>query len=259
MKTLLKKSIETIKNKGLSSFFQKTGAYINRKINPFIKRVIVPYVKFRIRRLNPEENEVSVLVGLIFDKFAGLIAPAQVRSEINALAKLVKELKPKTVLEIGTAEGGTLFLFSRLADSHAKVISVDLPGGEFGGGYPEWKIDLYKSFSLPFQELYLLRENSHSNSTREQVKEIIGATPIDFLFIDGDHTYEGAKNDFEMYAPLVKDGGIIAFHDIAQHPPEKNCNVHKFWEEIKGENSQEFIENPNQKWAGIGVYRKIGL
>jgi len=42
----------------------------------------------------------------------------------------------------------------------------------------------------------------------------------DFLFIDGDHTYEGVEGDFEMYSPLVRRGGIIAFHDIVPGPPE---------------------------------------
>lgn len=218
-------------------------------------RAIAPYAKYKIKRLNPRETRVGALIDFVFDKFFGLIAPGQVRSEITSLASLVKELKPKIVLEIGTAEGGTLFLFSRLVAPDAKIISIDLPGGNFGGGYPEWKISLYKSFSLPHQRLYLLRENSHLISTQEHIKEIIGTTPVDFLFIDGDHTYEGVKKDFEMYSPLVKEGGVIAFHDIVVHPPEKNCDVHKFWEEIKKEDSEEFIENPNQKWAGIGTYR----
>ncbi|MCS7366302.1 MAG: class I SAM-dependent methyltransferase [archaeon YNP-WB-062] len=56
---------------------------------------------------------------------------------------------------------------------------------------------------------------------------------MDFLFIDGDHTYEGVKKDFEMYSPLVRGGGIIAFHDIVQHPPETGCEVSGFWNEIK--------------------------
>jgi len=235
MKTLLKKSAKIIREK--------------------IKRMLIPYAKYRIRHLDPKEAEVGALVDFVFDKFAGLIAPAQVMSEIVSLAELVKKLKPKTVLEIGTASGGTLFLFSRLADSDAKIISIDLPGGEFGGGYPEWKMDLYKNFSLPFQKLYLLRGDSHLVSVKEQVKKIIGTAPVDFLFIDGDHTYEGVKKDFNMYSPLVKKGGIIAFHDIARHPPEKDCNVRRFWEEIKKEDDEEFIENPNQKWAGIGIYR----
>lgn len=37
--------------------------------------------------------------------------------------------------------------------------------------------------------------------------------PIDFIFVDGSHEYEFVKKDFELWCPLVKDGGIIAFHD----------------------------------------------
>ncbi|HEY7391642.1 MAG TPA: class I SAM-dependent methyltransferase [Bryobacteraceae bacterium] len=37
--------------------------------------------------------------------------------------------------------------------------------------------------------------------------------PIRFLWIDGDHTYDGAKSDFDMFLPYVIDGGIVALHD----------------------------------------------
>jgi predicted O-methyltransferase YrrM len=39
---------------------------------------------------------------------------------------------------------------------------------------------------------------------------------IRFLFIDGDHTYQGAKIDYSLFAPFLADGGIIAFHDVLQ-------------------------------------------
>lgn len=80
---------------------------------------------------------------------------------------------------------------------------------------------------------------------------------IDFLFIDGDHTYKGVKKDFEMYKSFVSEDGIIALHDIALHPPETNCKVHEFWNEIKNNyNYQEIVENKNQGWAGIGIVWK---
>jgi len=37
--------------------------------------------------------------------------------------------------------------------------------------------------------------------------------PIEFLWIDGDHTYEGAKRDFDLFVPFLVDGGVVAFHD----------------------------------------------
>ena len=84
------------------------------------------------------------------------------------------------------------------------------------------------------------------------LKTIIGNNELDFLFIDGDHSYEGVKQDYELYSPLVKKGGIIAFHDICEHPIR--CDVDKYWNEIKvGKNYKELVENYNQGWGGIGV------
>jgi hypothetical protein len=57
-----------------------------------------------------------------------------------------------------------------------------------------------------------------------------------------------------MYAPLVRKGGMIALHDIAVHNGQKDCQVDKFWLEIKKEyRHQEIVENPSQGWAGLGI------
>ncbi len=162
--------------------------------------------------------------------------------------------RPRVVLEIGTAGGGTLFLFTRVADTEAKIISIDLPGGPFGGGYPKWKTSLYKSFARRGQRIYLLRRDSHDPRTLEGVKKILGGEKVDFLFIDGDHTYEGVKKDFEMYSPLVRRGGIIAFHDIVPGLPENVGSVPEFWNQIKAKHKHlEIVEDCNQGGFGIGV------
>jgi predicted O-methyltransferase YrrM len=86
------------------------------------------------------------------------------------------------------------------------------------------------------------------------VLQILDGEKLDYLFIDGDHTYAGVKRDFEMYSPLVRSGGQVAFHDIAEHTREPSCEVDKFWNEIKQHyRHREMIENPKQGWAGIGV------
>jgi predicted O-methyltransferase YrrM len=85
---------------------------------------------------------------------------------------------------------------------------------------------------------------------------------LDFLFIDGDHSYEGVKKDFEIYSSLVRKGGIIAFHDIVPdyytrygiRTPSYTGGVPKFWNEIKYNYRYiEIIEDPNQDGYGIGV------
>ena len=90
---------------------------------------------------------------------------------------------------------------------------------------------------------------------------MLGGRKLDFLFIDGDHTYEGVKKDFEMYSRLVKENGVIAFHDIVPHDQRHDqhqvVGVHKFWEEIKYKYDYiEIVRDWNQGWAGIGVLFK---
>jgi len=47
-----------------------------------------------------------------------------------------------------------------------------------------------------------------------------GRAAVDLLFIDGDHSYEGCRLDFEMYRDLVAPDGLIVFHDICMFPDE---------------------------------------
>lgn len=182
------------------------------------------------------------------------IRPVQVRWEFEQLASLVRDLKPKGAMEIGTHNGGTLYTLCRLADPAAIIISLDLPRGRFGGGYHPLKIPIYRRFAGPRQRLHLVRDDSHSDKTREHIRGLLNGQQLDYLFIDGDHTYEGVKQDFEMYSPFVRRGGVVAFHDIAEHFEKKDCQVHRFWNEIRYSfRSREFIEDKAQGWAGIGV------
>ncbi len=182
------------------------------------------------------------------------IRPQQVPEELIRLFEIVSALQVKNALEIGTWSGGTLFMTCRVADPSATVISVDLPGGRFGGGYVWPRKFVYRKFAKDKQDLHLIRRDSHSPKTRDLVRSLLTDRSLDFLFIDGDHTYEGVRADFDMYGPLVRSGGIVAFHDIAKHPPQLKCEVDRFWNEVKlGYRHMEIIKDPLQGWAGIGI------
>jgi len=110
-----------------------------------IKPIGLTLIKFASFKLKMDERKsasiedyVKVSFSWHFLKFL-TIKPAQVEEEIIHLLTLLRNLHPEAVLEIGTAGGGTLYLFSKVASSHALILSVDLPGGPFGGGYPDWK------------------------------------------------------------------------------------------------------------------------
>ncbi|MFL5908750.1 MAG: class I SAM-dependent methyltransferase [Solirubrobacterales bacterium] len=196
-----------------------------------------------------------------------MIRPHQIRSEIARLLEVLRRTPPERVLEIGTADGGTLYLLARTAAPSAQIISVDLPGGLFGDGvaYPKWRAPLYRNFRRPEQSIRLLRGDSHEAATVERVREELAGRQLDFLFIDGDHSYEGVKSDFELYEPFVRPGGITAFHDIVEATtPEaiaRRClaggDVPRFWQEIRATRmTEEFIQDGRQGWAGIGIVRK---
>ena len=99
----------------------------------------------------------------------------QTPEEIETLYRRVLGLAPRRVLEIGTLRGGTLYLFCRAALPDATIVTVDLEGGRFGGGYPECKSPFYEAFAGPRQRLHLVRGDSHARETLEQVKGILGS------------------------------------------------------------------------------------
>jgi hypothetical protein len=63
------------------------------------------------------------------------------------------------------------------------------------------------------QRLKLLKADSHDPESLSVVREWFDG-PLDFLFLDGDHTYEGVKQDWETFSPLVRAGGMVGFHDV---------------------------------------------
>jgi predicted O-methyltransferase YrrM len=187
------------------------------------------------------------------------ILPGQVRSEITQLLKLLAENPPARLLEIGTAGGGTFFLFARVASEDALLISADLPHGQFGGGYPKWRGRLIQSFGHARQQVHLLAVDSHAPETLQRIQGLLKGNQLDFLFIDGDHRYEGVKADFEMYSPLVRPGGLIGFHDIVPGPPENAGGVAVFWQELKKKYpAREFVADWKQGGYGIGLVVKEG-
>ena len=178
-------------------------------------------------------------------------------SELKDLLDFLGNKPLNTVVEIGTASGGTFYAFCQIGPSDAHVISIDLPGGPFGGGYEIKDVQVFKTYAKIGQTIYFMRENSQEGATKKALMERLKDKKIDVLFIDGDHSYKGVKKDFELYAPLVTKGGIIIFHDICKHATAPECEVEKFWNEIKDKYETVELIDPNERdWGGIGIIIK---
>jgi predicted O-methyltransferase YrrM len=209
-----------------------------------------------LRRL-PPDAPLDELISRMVDRPGGpaqIVSSMQHPGEIAGLLELVRALRPRIVVEIGSASGGTLFLLTRVAAPDALLVSIDLPGGRWGGGYQLWRVPLYRAFARDRQRIVLLRADSRAPRTAGRLVDILDGKPIDLLFIDGDHSYAGVKADFGAYAPLVRPGGIVALHDIVADPDQPEVEVARFWGEISARlPSRQLVERPNQRSYGLGV------
>ena len=162
--------------------------------------------------------------------------PVEIAGLLGALiAEFEKSPHPKTILEIGSFSGGTLAAWKQIA---AKVVAIDV---------------LHRSAIEGVTYL-----TGPSSTLVDQAARL--ACPADFLFIDGDHSYEGVKADFESYLPLVRPGGMIALHDIKdnEHHRSQGCHVARLWDELKTNprfESFEFLDSALD-WGGIGLLRE---
>jgi predicted O-methyltransferase YrrM len=165
------------------------------------------------------------------------------------------------VAEIGTLHGGTAALWSRLFDG--KIVTMDLPNGQFGGADHRLNEVECKKRALRLAELCprikSILGDSKSFETINALREHLNGERLDFLFIDGDHTYSGVAADYLIYRQFVRPGGVIAFHDInnTQFHITAGCLVHEFWRTLTYiyPDFKRFEFTINAEWGGIGAIR----
>ena len=180
---------------------------------------------------------------------------SQMAFEILSLVKVYSTIKPMRVVEIGVQYGGTLWHWLTNAEQGATVVGIDWWNKNEMVEDPRQTWESWVPEGVNFHSII---GDTHKVTTKCTLMEIVDE--IDFLFIDGDHTYEGVKQDWLMYGPLVRKGGIIAFHDLIKPEFSPHIGVGQLWREIQraGYMTQELYALPEneQKWGGIGVVVK---
>lgn len=170
----------------------------------------------------------------------------QVPEEISALlSELLKTDGYSNFMEIGSAAGGTSRLFNDLFRFKRMVI---LDNNSFNKKMI--KIREKQLAGLPFTEFI-------GNSQGAEAKNFVRSLNIelDLLFIDGDHSYNGVKNDYINHFEFVKRGGYIIFHDTVSYPA-----VGRFTDELKRDSKMIFVSeyrNNYQPICGLALFRKL--
>lgn len=199
-------------------------------------------------------NSADELIEIIFG--SSIFLPSQKKTELRKYYDLLKTSEARNICEIGTFRGGSLFITCQAAPENANIISVDI-------NYPFSKRLVFKKFAKPGQRLTTLKGSTQEHKTEAKIRRVLDGQPLDFLFIDGDHSLFGVMNDFVRFQPLVREGGLIVFHDInpdqrlrtGQKTTSYVGEVPLFWKFLKdtGYQAEEFTDDPNQDGFGLGV------
>lgn len=133
-----------------------------------------------------------------FQKIAEECGASQDAFELRQMLEAIRQLDTRgslKILEIGVHTGLGL-----------KAFGQAFPGAELFG------IESDTQF-LQFKDFYLIEGDSRDEKI---IDHVAGIGPFDFIFIDGDHTFEGVKADWENYHGMVRPGGAVGFHDTSR-------------------------------------------
>lgn len=141
--------------------------------------------------------------------------PTLTRGEIPSL--ITKLFPNPSIVELGVFEGNGLDLLLRT--NPTKIVGVDLWKGDgkisTTDGLPDHIMQKY------YEQVYnTFKDNDKVELVRDttiNASKKYDDNSFDFVFIDGDHTYDGCFNDIVAWYSKVKDGGILSGHDYFEH------------------------------------------
>ncbi len=158
------------------------------------------------------------------------------------------KIKPQKILEIGTWRGGSAEVWIRAFDPDLFFTYEKDEESSF-----EELVKLPLEMTYYRKWMYFYGFDSHDPERIKYLTDPINNIGLfDFMFIDGDHSLEGVTKDWEMYSPLIKKGGIIAFHDVLHYNKEPEVNIKPLWDELK--TKYPYVEiKVGKSSTGIGV------
>lgn len=176
--------------------------------------------------------------------------PSQLWDELRPFIDLASECR--SYVEIGARHGDTFYDVVRHMPAGSLAVAVDLPGGLWGRSSS--RVALRRATRALRDLGYDARMILGDSRSPEVIAQVEALGPFEIGLIDGDHTLEGVRADFENYGPMI---GIVGFHDIVGTGQSERggrlVEVPILWDELKQGPRvfREFVA-PGSK-MGIGV------
>jgi cephalosporin hydroxylase len=231
---------------------RRTGLVVNVHVLRSIAedaRSFAAYMAHRADREAERSDAAQALtVDECFDFAKTYFVPGalQHRSEITALLNLAEENGTRVACEIGAFHAGTSLIFSRALHPDTLIV-MDLYNKN------RWRL---RRAAPPSQTVHIINGDSTQPLVMERLRRKLCGRQLDLLFIDGDHRWDGVRNDFLNYRGFVRDGGLIAFHDICEAQDRTSGGVPAFWRLLRSlYQTDEFVDSEDQHGLGIGVIR----
>lgn len=205
----------------------------------FKKADLVNWIRFEAGCSNPD---------YFLCKTAGGLKLQQVPEEFAELLLFLKDRKIESYLELGIGNGGSFTVMCYfLQRKLERAVAVD----DFS--YRDQIQQSVIEVNSMIQQLDLDADIMFINSTTNAYfNHLAGKVPretFDCIFIDADHSYQGAKKDYDNALKHINKGGIIIFHDINSHA----CpGIRQLWAEVKKEH-KDTLEFVSSNTCGIGV------
>ena len=190
--------------------------------------------------LNPLDHPIMF-------ELPALEAPSEWIEHVPFGLLLIDLIRPRTVVELGVYAGVSYCAFCQAAQRlqlATRCFGVDTwRGDEHGGYFGDEVLKTLRSHHDPRYSAF----SQLIQSTFDDAALQFGDGSIDLLHIDGFHTYEAVKHDFDRWLPKISERGVVMFHDIAER--REGFGVWEFWDEV----SQRYPSFAFEHGHGLGV------
>lgn len=142
----------------------------------------------------------------------------------------IDALRPQTFVELGTHTGNSYSAFCQAVKQlglGTACFAVDTWQGDPQAGY--YGDDVYRKLA-DFHDPRYAAFSRLLRMTFDEAAEHFSAGSVDLLHIDGLHTYDAVRHDFETWLPKMSRRGVVLFHDI--NVRKDDFGVWKLWEEL---------------------------